>query len=127
MFEVTVSAWFAASHQLRLADGSLEPLHGHNWNVAVTFAGPSLDEMEVLIDFTRVRGRLDDLLATLHDRHLNDLEPFRSKNPSAERVAEFVARRMGSDLTAPVRLRSVEVEEAPRCTARFLPPGDNGP
>ena len=127
MFEVTVSGWFAASHQLRLADGSLEPLHGHNWKVAVTFAGPSLDEMEVLIDFTRVRGRLDELLKELHDRHLNDLEPFRSKNPSAERVAEFVALRMGADLAAPVRLRSVDIEEAPGCTARFLPGAGNGP
>ena len=126
MFEVTVSGWFAASHQLRLADGSLEPLHGHNWSVAVTFAGPALDEIEVLIDFTRVRGQLDELLGTLHDRHLNDLEPFRSNNPSAERVAEFLARRMGADLVAPLRLRSVEVEEAPGCTARFLPAGDNG-
>ena len=127
MFEVTVSGWFAASHQLRLADGALEPLHGHNWRVAVTFAGPSLDEMEVLIDFTQVRARLDELLKTLHDRHLNDLEPFLSKNPSAERVAEFVALRIGSDLAGPVRLRSVEVEEAPGCTARFLPGGDNDP
>ncbi len=127
MFEVTVSGWFAASHQLRMTDGSLEPLHGHNWKVAVTIAGPGLDEMEVLIDFTRLRRRLDELLATMHDRHLNDLEPFRSKNPSAERVAEFLALRMGSDHAEPLRLHSVEVEEAPGCTARFLPGGDNGP
>lgn len=127
MYQVTVSGWFAAAHQLRMPDGSLEPLHGHNWKAAVTFEGPSLDEMEVLVDFTRVRRRLEALLATLHDRNLNDLEPFRSKNPSAERVAEFLAERMGVDLGEGVRLISVEVEEAPGCAARFLPPDEKAP
>ena len=35
-FEITTTRTFAAAHQLRLYDGSLEPLHGHNWRVQVT-------------------------------------------------------------------------------------------
>lgn len=127
MYQVTVSGWFAAAHQLRMPDGSLEPLHGHNWKAAVTFEGPSLDEMEVLVDFTHVRRRLDALLETLHDKNLNDLQPFRSKNPSAERVAEFLAERMGVNLGEGVRLSSVEVEETPGCVARFFPSDEKAP
>lgn len=119
MFEVTVSGWFAAAHQLRLLDGTLEPLHGHNWKVQVTFAGPSLDRMGVLIDFTRLRPQLDAILAELHDRNLNDLPAFRDKNPSAEHVAVHIAQRLTAGAAgAPA---CVEVEEAPGCVARYRP------
>lgn len=121
MYEVSVSAWFAAAHQLRLADGSLEPLHGHNWRVTVTFAGPRLDGMEVLLDFVALRKRLDAALAGWHDRNLNDLADFAGRNPSAELVAFTLAARMSDGLPAGVRLQAVEVEEAPGCIARYRP------
>jgi 6-pyruvoyltetrahydropterin/6-carboxytetrahydropterin synthase len=35
-FDITATRTFSAAHQLRLYDGSLEPLHGHNWVVRVT-------------------------------------------------------------------------------------------
>ena len=35
-FEITTTRHFSASHQLVLYDGTLEPLHGHNWQVRVT-------------------------------------------------------------------------------------------
>lgn len=120
MFEVTVSGWFAAAHQLRLLDGSLEPLHGHNWHVRVTWRGRKLDGMGVLVDFTQVKPRLDKLLATFHDRCLNELAPFAGVNPSAENVAAIIAGSMNSDSTADVALQCVEVEEAPGCVARYL-------
>jgi 6-pyruvoyltetrahydropterin/6-carboxytetrahydropterin synthase len=120
-YEVSVRSWFAAAHQLRLADGTLEPLHGHNWNVTVTYAGPSLAPAGWLIDFTLVQARLNELLRTLHERTLNDLPAFRERSPTAEAVAVFIAQRMSCDLPVGVRLKCVEVEEALGCYARYLP------
>lgn len=117
-YEITVSGWFSAAHQLRLPDGSLEPLHGHNWNIRVTYAGAELDEMGVLVDFIAVRRRLNEVLATLHDRCLNELAPFQSNNPSAEHVAQYIAERMQEGPGASL-LRCVEVEEEPGCFARY--------
>ena len=34
-FEITTTRWFSAAHQLRLYDGALEPVHGHNWKIKV--------------------------------------------------------------------------------------------
>lgn len=120
MFEVTVSGWFAAAHQLRLPDGSFEPLHGHNWKVAITFAGNQLDALGVLLDFVELRQRLAAATAALHDRNLNELPPFQHCNPSAENVAVYFAEVFRAP-AAGARLRVVEVEEAPGCVARFLP------
>ncbi|TWT41063.1 6-carboxy-5,6,7,8-tetrahydropterin synthase [Phycisphaerae bacterium RAS1] len=119
-YEVSVSGWFSAAHQLRLIDGSYEPLHGHNWRVTVTYAGEQLDEMGVLIDFTIVKPRLEELLRRFHDRNLNDQPAFRDGSPSAEMVARYFADQLCELDTATARLRTVEVEEAPGCLARFV-------
>lgn len=121
MYEVTVSGWFAAAHQLRLLDGSLEPLHGHNWQIRATFSGPRLDPMGVLIDFTRLRPRLDAILHEMHDRHLNELPAFAARNPSAENVAVHIAEQLARDEWPGATLACVEVEEAPHCIARYRP------
>jgi len=121
-YEISVEGWFAAAHQLRLASGALEPLHGHNWRVRVTFAGTRLDGMGVLVDFTRVQPQLREVLGSFHDRHLNDLPAFASLAPSAENVAAVIAGALGADLSEGVRVAHVEVEEAPGCTARYFPP-----
>ena len=117
MFEVTVSGWFAAAHQLRLPDGRMEPLHGHNWRVEATFAGSALDSMGVLVDFTRVKPALDAILATMHDRNLNDLSQFCEINPSAENVAFWIGQKLGETDFGPL-LATVAVEESPGCIAR---------
>src|SRR3954470_17710616 len=48
-FQFRISGSSAATHQLRLPDGSLEPLHGHGWHVEVTLAADQLDAMDCVI------------------------------------------------------------------------------
>ena len=120
-FEITIRRWFAASHQLRLADGSLEPLHGHNWQVrlVVARAGAGLDDMGTVHDFHDIERRLDAVLGECHNAHLNDVAGFRTLNPSAEHVARYVAQSVR--LPQQVRVVEVEVWETPDCSATFRP------
>jgi 6-pyruvoyltetrahydropterin/6-carboxytetrahydropterin synthase len=123
MFEVMIEGRFSAAHQLRLPDGGLEPLHGHDWNVRVVYQGPALDAMGVLVDFTVVKPRLDAVLATLHHANLNELAAFAERNPSAEWVAVHIAEQLAGSAVAPVELALVEVEEEPGCWGRYRPQG----
>src|SRR5213075_1550135 len=93
-FEITTSRTFSAAHQLKLYDGSLEPLHGHNWRVRVTVSAPRLDSIGVVMDFHELDRLLAEIVNPLHNSHLNDQPPFRSINPSAENVAVHVAQNM---------------------------------
>lgn len=121
MFEVTVTAWFSAAHQLRLLDGSMEPLHGHNWRVVATLAGRQLDPMGVLVDFTQLKPALERIVGHWHDRNLNGTPEFERLNPSAENVALTVFRLL-SDVAPPgAKVVCIEVEEAPGCVARYRP------
>jgi 6-pyruvoyltetrahydropterin/6-carboxytetrahydropterin synthase len=118
-FEITTTRTFSASHQLRLYDGSLESLHGHNWIAKVTVQAASLDAIGVVIDFHVLERLVDSIIAPMHNHHLNELPPFTGKNPSAENVAAHIAEKLS--LPVPVRLVSVEVWETPENSAIYRP------
>jgi 6-pyruvoyltetrahydropterin/6-carboxytetrahydropterin synthase len=123
MYEITISKTFAAAHAIRLPDGSLEPVHGHNWPVDVTVAADQLDAIETVMDFHVLEQAIDQLLTRVHNRHLNDVEPFiKTKvNPTAERVAWWIATEIARSLPAGIRMVSVRVGEAPGCSATYRP------
>jgi 6-pyruvoyltetrahydropterin/6-carboxytetrahydropterin synthase len=116
-FEITTTLTFSAAHQLRLYDGSLEPLHGHNWRVRVTVGAAKLDAIGVVMDFHDLERRLHLIVDPLHNRHLNDVPPFDRLNPSAEQVAAHI----GSALELPddVKLMSAEVWETEENSAVY--------
>lgn len=121
-FEITTTRTFSAAHQLRLYDGSLEPLHGHNWRVRVTVAADRLDAIGVVMDFHELERLVDAVLSPLHNRHLNDTPAFATLNPSAENVAVHVGRSVGAGgLPAGVALRRVEVWETDENSAVYFP------
>lgn len=118
MYEVRVKTAFSASHQLRLYDGQLEPMHGHDWEVEAVYRGPVLDPMGVLVDFTRVKQALAEITGQLEHRHLNDLPAWSKENPSAESVARWIHERL-VEAMPPWRPSGVSVKEAPGCTAVY--------
>src|SRR5688572_12069423 len=118
-FDISTTREFSAAHQLRLYDGSLEPLHGHNWRVRVTVASPTLDSIGVVMDFHQLERLVDELTVPMHNRHLNDLPPFAQLNPSAENVALHIGRAL--KLPPSVRLARVEVWETPANRAVYHP------
>ena len=106
-FEITATREFAAAHALRLYDGTMEPIHGHNWRVKVTVSASTLDELGTVMDFHELERLVDVIIAPMHNRHLNELEPFvKDLNPSAENVAFHISQ----SLRLPDRVRPVQVE-----------------
>jgi 6-pyruvoyltetrahydropterin/6-carboxytetrahydropterin synthase len=119
-FEISTTREFAAAHALYLYDGSLEPLHGHNWRVRVAVAAPALDSIGVVMDFHELERLVDAIIGPLHNRNLNDVPPFgKAFNPSAENVAYHVGRSLA--LPSAVRLLRVDVWETSTNCATYLP------
>jgi len=125
MYAIEVTTTFSAAHQLRLPDGVLEPLHGHNWQLTVRITAAKLDALETVIDFHEIEDALAAVCGPMKNQNLNTLEPFIHKwNPSAERVAEHVGRQLLPLIAAlpdasarQVRLIEVRITEAPNCLA----------
>jgi 6-pyruvoyltetrahydropterin/6-carboxytetrahydropterin synthase len=118
-FEITALRTFAAAHQLRLYDGSLEALHGHNWRVKVTVGADRLDSIGVVMDFHELERAMEETITPMRNRHLNELPPFGKLNPSTENVASHIARNLR--LPEVVRLLSVEVWETDENSAIYRP------
>ncbi|MCH7807882.1 MAG: 6-carboxytetrahydropterin synthase [Planctomycetes bacterium] len=117
MYMVTVEGSFCAVHRVRLGDGTLEPLHGHDWQVRACFAGRDLDDSGMVVDFEAARSALQSTLDKLAHVDLNEHEGFAGLNPTAEVVARYVFDRLRDEgLTA---IRRVDVTEAPGCSATF--------
>src|SRR5690606_16212141 len=112
MYEITITRVFSAAHAIRLYDGSLEPVHGHNWNVTITVASAQLDSIEVVMDFHALERTVDGLIATVNNRHLNEVAPFSNGkgglkvNTTAERVAWWLGTEVEKTLPKGVRLVS---------------------
>ena len=61
MYTVTVESTFTASHQLTMADGGKEPLHGHDWVVRVAVSADELDETGLAVDFNDLKAMIADV------------------------------------------------------------------
>jgi 6-pyruvoyltetrahydropterin/6-carboxytetrahydropterin synthase len=116
-FQIATTRHFSAAHRLRLYDGSLEPVHGHNWAVKVTVQADRLDAIGVVMDFHELERLVDLLIVPMHNRHLNELPAFAELNPSAENLAVWIARSL--QLPGGVALVSVEVWETPENSAIY--------
>jgi len=89
MFQVSVEETFSAGHALRGYRGKCENVHGHNYRVRVTLEGPQLDSIGLLVDFTQLKQVIREIMGRLDHQFMNDLEPFKTVNPSAENLAKY--------------------------------------
>lgn len=116
-FLVAVETSFSATHALRLADGSVEPVHGHDWAVRAEFRRGTLDDSGMVVDFHAAQSVLQKIASQYHHRHLNEHEDFEGRNPTAEWVACRILERLhraGLDSAS-----RVLVTEAPGCVGGF--------
>ncbi len=120
MYECRVQAGFSAAHQLRLADGALEPVHGHDWKVEVVFRGALLDRTGVLVDFIAAEKALHQVVAVLDHTSLNECPGRLGLNPTAEHVARWIFDKLRERMGAEAPPAAVYVTEAPGCVAAYL-------
>jgi len=123
MFEVTVEDSFAAGHYLRDYKGKCENPHGHNYKVRVTLAGEQLDKAGLLLDFKDLRDVMRDVIERLDHQMINDVEPFKELNPSAENLAQYfydeANRKLDRVTQGRVRVKNVTVFETDTTTATY--------
>ena len=124
MYQVSVEESFSAGHALRGYKGKCENLHGHNYKVRVTLEGPTLDSVGLLYDFVYLKQIMHGVIQALDHKFLNDLEPFRVENPSAENIAKYFYDEASKQMRqAPngARIASITVWETDVTAATYWP------
>ncbi|MBK1691258.1 6-carboxytetrahydropterin synthase QueD [Ectothiorhodospira mobilis] len=111
---------FASAHTLRDYPGDCARLHGHNWKVEVEVRATRLDRLGMAVDFKTVKALAREIAGHLDHRYLNDLEPFRDINPTAEHIAAWFFQEMAGRLDAPgVQVSAVTLWETERACVRY--------
>lgn len=102
MYVVSVQAHYDSAHYLRHYQGKCERLHGHHYVIEVALAADELNQAGIAYDFVDVKRALRELADGLDHENLNDLEPFKELEPSAENQArwfyEELKRRLPSGM-----------------------------
>lgn len=124
MFQVAVEETFSAGHALRGYKGKCENPHGHNYRVRITIEGPQLDGIGLLCDFTHLKRMIREIIGGLDHQFLNELESFRTVNPSAENLAKYFydeAARQMPPLPAGAQITDITVWETDTTWASYHP------
>jgi 6-pyruvoyltetrahydropterin/6-carboxytetrahydropterin synthase len=124
MFQVSVEETFSSGHALRGYKGKCENPHGHNYRVQVTLEGAQLDSIGLLVDFTELKEVMRNIIKRLDHQFINDLEPFKTVNPSAENMAKYFYDEVSGKLMGlppGARVTDVVVWETDTAMARYRP------
>ena len=120
IFEVYIKTHFSAAHRLEGYPGDCARSHGHNWIVEVYVQCKELNEIGIGIDFRHIKAAVGEVLFNLDHFHLNDLEPFKTMNPSSENIARYLYRELSQKINANgVRVSKVKVSETPGAGAFY--------
>ena len=86
-YSVSVREKFITKHFLPRETGKESTPHSHHYYVEVCLLGEKLETQGFLFDIVELKHLLLHLIEQLRDRLLNDLDEFRSINPTLENVA----------------------------------------
>jgi len=123
MYELKITSQFAAAHQLRDFHGKCERLHGHNWKIDVHVKGEKLGKDGMLIDFSLIKKATERALDELDHNFLNELEYFKTVNPSSENIARYIYKSLEKKINnEKIRVGRVTAWESDTACATYLGP-----
>ncbi len=99
MFSLTVRRHFMIAHSLpREVFGPAQALHGATFVAEVTFRRRALNEDSIVLDIGAAGGIIEDVLAGLNYRNLDEHPDFAGKLSTTEALAEYIAQAVTAKL-----------------------------
>lgn len=106
---------FASAHSLRGYPGDCANLHGHNWKIEVEVIGEKLNDIGMVIDFKMIKKEAKAVIKELDHTFLNDHPHFKTTNPTAENIAQYLYTQIQSRIESDhVRMHRITVWENDR-------------
>ena len=101
MYTTAVKRDFVAQHYLIGGEwGAENEKHSHHYQVEVQLMGEALDQHGYLVDIVNITQTVEDLIAQLCDRTLNELPAFADLNPSIEHLARIFCHSFAQRIQA---------------------------
>ena len=128
---------FDAAHRVLGHGGRCRFLHGHRYSVEVTCVASELDNLDMIIDFSCIKGIIGKWIDSNFDhnillnpedpqlRHIINTEeqhPYvmTCGNPTAENIARELYDKTHTLLPSAIKITKIRVHETPNCYAEYL-------
>jgi 6-pyruvoyltetrahydropterin/6-carboxytetrahydropterin synthase len=99
VFSLTVRRHFMVAHSLpREAFGPAQALHGATFVAEVTFRRRALNRDAIVLDIGAAGGIIEDVLAGLNYRNLDEHPDFEGALTTTEALAEYIAQAVATKL-----------------------------
>ena len=93
MFSLTIRRHFMIAHSLpRDVFGPAQGLHGATFVAEVTFRRRALNDDAIVLDIGAAGGIIENILAGLNYKNLDEHPDFAGKLSTTEALAEYIAR-----------------------------------
>jgi len=117
MYKLTIKTHFDAAHCIKDYQGKCSREHGHRWNVDVILAREELDNLNMVIDFGKVKRLLNSIL-DMHLDHYQLNDSLGEPNLTAEYLAKWLYSQIKGKLPN-TGLTSVTIWESPDCGVTY--------
>lgn len=119
-YQLKVVTDFASAHTLRDYPGACSRMHGHNWKVELEAVATQLDEIGMGVDFKVMKQAAREVGGRLDHQYLNDLEPFKNINPTAENIAAYMYREISARINSDsIKVTALTLWETERACVRY--------
>ena len=120
IYTLTTFVEFSSAHVLNGHEGACKRMHGHNWKVEVEVCGNKLDNIGMVIDFKEIRNMTKGVVDQLDHRFLNDLDPFKKINPTAENIAQYIYKELSEVMNdKQIEVKSIKLWETEKSAVTF--------
>ncbi len=119
-YQLKVVTDFASAHTLRDYPGACSRMHGHNWKVELEAVASRLDDIGMAVDFKVMKQAAREIAERLDHRYLNDLEPFKEINPTAENIAAYMYKEISALINSDaIKVTALTLWETERACVRY--------
>jgi 6-pyruvoyltetrahydropterin/6-carboxytetrahydropterin synthase len=124
-YQLKVVTDFASAHTLRDYPGACSRMHGHNWKLELEVVATQLDGVGMGVDFKVMKRAANEVGEELDHRYLNDLEPFKEINPTAENIAAYMYKEISARINSHnIKVTAVTLWETERACVRYSEEND---
>ncbi|VAW52001.1 6-carboxy-5,6,7,8-tetrahydropterin synthase [hydrothermal vent metagenome] len=119
-YQLKVVTDFASAHTLRDYPGACSRMHGHNWKVELEAVATQLDDIGMGVDFKVMKKAARDVGGELDHQYLNELEPFKEINPTAENIAAYMYKEISARINSnTIKVTALTLWETERACVRY--------
>lgn len=119
-YQLKVITDFASAHTLRDYPGACSRMHGHNWKVELEAVTSQLDDVGMGVDFKVMKQAAREIGGRLDHQYLNELEPFKEINPTAENIAAYMYKEISARINSDtIKVTALTLWETERACVRY--------